>query len=257
MSRSFTHALVGLLVALAAAGCGARQDQAGDTPSTSRDTLLAGTPAPGSDAPDASINPTLPVETPASPPPATAPPRTTPGASKPAAPKPAPGVTIPAGTALEVTLEAELSSEFAKAGDPWTGTVKEPLVVGTAAPVPAGSRAHGTVLAVRAAEKGKRAYVVLRLDRIEADGRTLGLKATTDTLWAGSTTTRDVGAVAGGAAVGALIGKVVGGNTGAVVGGVAGGTAAGVGVVTAKGYQSRIEPDKPVAFHVREEQVVR
>ena len=80
--------------------------------------------------------------------------------------------------------------------------------------------------------------LVLSISSIELDGKTFGVKGSTDSLIAGSTRTRNVGAVAGGAAAGALIGKAVSGSgKGALIGGLLGGAAATGGGRGTQDYQ--------------------
>lgn len=238
-----------LLLAFAAltAGCGQKADQTAGTATS--DSLLATNPI---EQPEGGIDPqaSVPTETP----PATPAPAATPPASKPAAkPKPAaaPTATVPAGTALKVAVDVALNTETANAGDPWSGTIKEAVTIGSAAPFPAGSVVHGVVSAVKPAEKGSRAFFVLRVTSIEANGRTHELGATADSMIAGSTTKRNVGAIAGGAAAGALLGKAIGGSgKSAVIGGVLGGAAATGAVAASKGFQVEVKQGQEVVFRV-------
>jgi hypothetical protein len=240
---------VALLLALAAlaAGCGQKADTTAGTATS--DSLLATNPI---EQPEGGIDPqaSVPPETaPATPAPATTPPATKPAARpKPAA---APTATVPAGTALKVAVDVALNTETAQQGDPWSGTIKEAVTIGSAAPFPAGSVVHGVVSAVKPAEKGSRAFFVLRVTSIEANGRTHELGATADSMIAGSTTKRNVGAIAGGAAAGALLGKAIGGSgKSAVIGGVLGGAAATGAVAASKGFQVEVKQGQEVVFRV-------
>jgi hypothetical protein len=111
---------------------------------------------------------------------------------------------------------------------------------------------------VKPAEKGSRAFFVLRVTSIEANGRTHQLGATADSMIAGSTTKRNVGAIAGSAAAGALLGKAIGGSTkGAVIGGVLGGAAATGAVAASKGFQVEVKQGQEVVFRVDSDTKVR
>jgi hypothetical protein len=235
------------LFALAAlAGCGHKTEQAQQA--TSADSLLASNPTeqqPGDLTPQTPYDQTTQGQ---QPPAATTTNTTPPPASRPISkPKPKPhtnttastepatrGVTIPAGTDLGVTVGTALTSETAQPGDAWSGTVKDALILGTSVP----------------AEKGSRAVLVLAITSVEVGGRTHSIDATADSLVAGSTRARNVGAVAGGAAAGAILGKVIGGGKGALIGGLlgAGGTAAAVSKT--KGYQSVVKEGQELTFHV-------
>ena len=144
-----------------------------------------------------------------------------------------------------------LSSETAQPGEEWTGTVKTPVIVGTSAPIPAGSVVRGVVSGVKGAEKGSRAFLVLTVTSITVNGKSHAVSAGTDSIIAGSTRARNLGAIAGGAAAGALIGKAVGGSSkGAVIGGLLGGAAATGAVAASKGYQVVLKPGTVIQFTV-------
>lgn len=240
-----------ILVLALIAGCG--QNNAQQAAESAGDSLLAASPV---ETPEGSLTPTedfqqQPAET--SPTPTPAAPK--PAAPKPSAPKPAPpsnpGVSVPAGTALAIAVTAQITSETAQPGDAWEGTVNQPVVIGTAAPIPAGSRVRGVVKAVKPAEKGDRAMLQLAITSVEVQGKSHALSASTEEMIAGSTRTRNVGAVAGGAAAGALIGKAVGGsNKGALIGGLVGGAATAAGVAGTKGYQVVVKEGSELTFTV-------
>jgi hypothetical protein len=241
-----------LLFALSSlvAGCSQKADQAAGT-STS-DSLLATNPIEqpeGQIQPQSGVQPEAGTQAQAPAPTPTPPP---PPAKKPAPAKPAPppSTTVPAGTPINVTMDVALNTEHAQPGDTWSGTVKQAVTVGSAAPFPAGSVVHGVVAAVAPAEKGSRAFFVLRITGIESNGAMHEISATADSMIAGSTTKRNVGAIAGGAAAGALLGKAIGGSSkGAVIGGILGGAAATGAVAASKGFQVEVKQGEEVVFH--------
>jgi hypothetical protein len=250
-----------LLAAISLTGCGQKTEQAAKTGS---DSLLASNPVEppqgnltpstqfqgGSTAPGTTSQPAAEAPKPAKKP-----------AKKPAAsPKPAPekpGVMVPAGTGISVEVGAKITSETAAVGDAWSGTIKEAVVVGTSAPFPAGSTVSGTVSAVKPAQKGDRALLMLSIESITVNGKSVGITADSDSMIAGSTRARNVGAVAGGAAAGALIGKAIGGNKGALIGGLLGGGAAAGGAAASKGYQVTVDEGAAIKFHVRHDTTIR
>jgi len=249
MRRSF----LALFAVLALAGCAQKSNETTATTASS-DSLLAASPiepAQGQLQPQTDFQPQTPPETPV---PAPTPAVTTP---KPAAPKPKPAApavptaTIAAGTGLKITMNTALSSETAALGQTWSGSIAEAVTVGNLAPFPAGSVVHGVVDGVKPAAKGDRAVLVLRVTSIEANGKSHNLSASADSLIAGSTRTRNVGAVAGGAAAGALIGRAVGGSgKGALIGGLIGGAAATGAVAGSKGYQVTVKEGAELVFTV-------
>lgn len=240
------------------AGCGAKnQDQALET---SSDSLLAANPsepAPGD------LTPQEAYQQPAEPAPVAPPtPAPKPRATRPSppAPRPAavnPGVTVPEGTGIKVVVNAQISSETAQPGDTWTGEVKEPVIIGTAAPIPAGSLVHGVITGSLAAEKGNRAMLVLAVKSITVGSTEHAVPAGTDSIIAGSPRARNLGAIAGSAAAGALIGKAVGGNKGALIGGLLGGGAATGAVAKSKGYQVVLKPGTELTFTVNRAVVMK
>src|SRR5207344_3231930 len=107
----------------------------------------------------------------------------------------------------------------------------------------------GVVSGVLPAEKGSRAMLVLAVRSVDIDGTNYTVGATGDSIIAGSTRARNVGAVAGGAAAGALIGKAVGGGgKGALIGGLIGGAATAGAVAGTKGYQVVIQEGSEMTF---------
>jgi hypothetical protein len=250
-----------LVIALALAGCAQKSEQANGSAS---DSLLASNPV---ETPQSGITPQKQYQ-PETPPQKEAPPAPEPTpAPKPVAakhkPKSAPpkseataaaapearGVTVPAGSKIKISVAAQITSETAQTGDTWSGQVTEPLVIGTSAPIPAGSKVSGVIASAQAAQKGSRAHLVLSVRTIEVGDRIYHIHATADSLIAGSTRARNVGAVAGSAGAGALIGKAIGGGgKGALVGGLIGGLV-GTGVVSStKGYQVTVKEGTELVF---------
>jgi hypothetical protein len=247
-----------LAVAALLAGCGAKKtDQAAET---SSDSLLSANP---SEPATGSITPQTDYQQPATGKPSTSAPAPKPSTSgpKPApSPKPAsnPGVTVPAGTPIKVAVDAQISSETAQPGDTWTGVVKEPVVIGTAAPIPAGSIVRGVITGSEAAQRGNRAFLVLSVSSVTIDGVEHSVAAGTDSIIAGSPRARNLGAIAGSAAAGALIGKAIGGGgKGALIGGLLGAGAATGVVAKSKGYQVVLKPATELTFTVNNAVVMK
>ena len=255
--RRLSIASLATLALLAAAGCGGGNKAAQNTSTAaSSDSLLASSPiepAQGQLQPQTNVPPT-PAPTPQQTQTAPTPKATTPPAQAKPKPKPAPpeapSATVMAGTGVKITVGTALTSETATVGQEWIGQVAEAVTVGSMAPFPAGSFVHGVVAAVKPAEKGDRAMMVMRVTSIEANGKTHEISATADSLVAGSTRTRNVGAVAGTAAAGALIGSAMGGGKGALIGGILGGAAATGAAAKSKGYQVTVKEGAEMVFKV-------
>ena len=168
------------------------------------------------------------------------------------------GPTLPSGTSLGVTLGSSISSETAKVGDGWSGTISNAVVVNGNTVIPAGSTASGTVSGVTAAHQGDRAMLDLALSSVTVGDHHYTVHGQTEAVIAGSPRARNLGAIAGSAAAGALIGKAVGGSgkdaaIGAVIGG---GVATGV-VSQTKGWQVVLKPGTPLTFTTSEAVAVR
>jgi len=258
--RRFTILVLGLALALSAAACAKKQETAQQE--TTVDSLLASNP---SEQTQGNLTPQEQYQQPApqeQTPPTPAPVSHTPKKKSPppthsnytasnSTPKPQ-GVTVPAGTSFKVAVSTGITSATAMPGDSWTGTVKDPVIVGDHVAIPAGAMVHGVVSGAKAAEKGSRAVLVLSVRSVEVDGKTHSLSANADSMIAGSTRARNVGAVAGGAGAGALIGKAIGGGKGALIGGLIGAGAATGAVAASKGYQVEVKEGAEVTFNVNE-----
>ena len=238
------------------AGCGQKSGQNTSATVASSDSLLASSPV---EQPQGQIQPQTdfqpqpaPATTQQVPTPAPIQRAETPKPKKtPPAPPAAPTATVAAGTGLKISMGTALTSETATVGQEWTGSIAEAVVVGNMAPFPTGSVVHGVVDGVLPAEKGERAVLVLRVTSIEANGKSLHIGATADSIVAGSTRTRNVGAVVGGAGAGALIGRAIGGSgKGALIGGLIGGAAATGVVAKSKGFQATVKEGVELVFHV-------
>ena len=257
LRRTSTYSLATLALVILA-GCGQKAAQNTPASAASTDSLLASSPVEqpqGQIQPQTNIPPQpAPVTQEQTPTPSPTPaPKTEQPKPKrtPPAPPAAPTAMVTAGTGLKITMNSPLSSETASIGQEWSGSISEAVVVGSMAPFPAGSVVHGVVDGVKPAEKGDRAVLVLRVTSIEANGKSHNISATADSIVAGSTRGRNVGAVAGGAAAGALIGRAVGGSgKGALIGGILGGAAATGAVANSKGYQATVKEGAELVFHV-------
>ena len=244
-----------LIAVLASVGCTKKAEQA--TSETSSDSLVASNPT---ERQSGDITPQTefqePAKTGAPPPVATPKPRAPKPAPKPAPgraetqrPAEAPGITMAAGTPVKIEITAAITSETAQAGDAWTGTVKDNVIVGDRVLIPAGSTVIGVVNGATPAKKGGRAMLLLGVSSVNVNGRDIAVRSSTDSIIAGSTRARNLGAVAGGAVAGALIGRAVGGSgKGGLIGGLIGGAATGAVVASSKGYQVAIKPGTEITF---------
>lgn len=239
-----------LVAAVAVAGCGNKAQQAS---TTSSDSLVSSNPT---EQASGNITPQTAYQEPPkqqAPPPAERPARTPKPTqhvtARPPAPHEAPAILMAAGTGLGIDVTSQITSETAQAGDTWTGTVKENVIVGDRVVIPAGSAVTGTVRGATPAKKGERAMLLLGVTSVNVNGKDYAVHASTDSIIAGSTRARNLGAIAGGAAAGALIGKAVGGSgKGGLIGGLIGGAVATGAVASTKGYQVVVKPGTMITF---------
>jgi len=239
-----------LLAAAATLGCGKKAEQASGT---SSDSLVASNPterASGDITPQTSYQEPPKEQTP---PPAARPtprprtPRPTPTQTPRA--QEAPPTMLAAGTGVKIDITSAITSETANPGDTWTGTVKDNVIVGDRVVIPAGSAVTGTVRGATPAKKGSRAMLLLGVSSVNVNGREIAVHASTDSIVAGSTRARNLGAIAGGAAAGAVIGRAIGGSgKGGLIGGLIGAAATTGAVSGTKGYQVATKPGTEITF---------
>ena len=144
---------------------------------------------------------------------------------------------VPAGTALMVRLETTLATFSNRAGDPFRGSITQPIVVDGKTVIPAGATVEGRVTRVNEPRRisGKPTIGILPEAVILPTGERFYLDATlTDTNIAGADVNaegqfkgtghdrRDTLELGGGTAGGMLIGGLVGGPVGVLVGGTIG-----------------------------------
>jgi hypothetical protein len=151
---------------------------------------------------------------------------------------------VPAGTALMVRLQTTLATFSNRAGDPFRGSLSQPVVINGQTVLPAGTTIEGRVTKVSEPRRisGKPTIGILPEAVILPNGERFYLDATlTDTNIPGTDVNsegqfkgnghdrRDTIETGGGAAGGMLIGGLIGGPPGILVGGL-------VGAGTGTGY---------------------
>lgn len=135
-------------------------------------------------------------------------------------------VVVPAGTAMNVRLDQEISTKNSREGQGWAGTVTDEVRSGDGRVViPAGSRVFGNVTTLVSGTTDQRATIGLGVRRVEMNGESHWVSARTEPIVAGSQRAKRIGATVGGAVVGGLLGRAVGGKLGTIIGGAAGGYA--------------------------------
>ena len=156
--------------------------------------------------------------------PANAAPRTS------AAPPPPAAVDLPAGTNLRVRLDQDLGSKISHAGDSFTATVADAVVINGETVIPRGSEAEGTVINAKPLGRFKGgAALAVRLERVTTRWGSYPVNTGTIARAEKGKGKRTGVMAGGGAGLGALIGGLAGGGKGALIGALAGGGAGTAG----------------------------
>jgi len=130
---------------------------------------------------------------------------------------------IPAGHVITVRLGEGLSSKDSQAGQGFSATVAEPVVINGKTVIEKGARARGTVVDAKAMGHFKGgALLEVRLTEVSINGNDTAVRTGAVTRTLQGKGKRSAGFIGGGAGAGALIGALAGGGKGAAIGAAAG-----------------------------------
>ncbi len=174
----------------------------------------------------------------------------------PAAPSPPPPlqVVLKAGMLISARTTERLSSERNQAGDGFTATLEQPLVVDGWVIAERGAHLEGKVVGPQrtAGGKGSSDLAIVLTQLSTSDGQRIPIETETFEKHGQSATAgEDVTKVAVGAVIGAAIGAIAGGGKGAGIGAGVGGAAGGGAAVATKGKPAVLPAETRVSFRLR------
>ncbi|MDE3188965.1 MAG: hypothetical protein KGM96_15750 [Acidobacteriota bacterium] len=138
-------------------------------------------------------------------------------------PPPPAMVDLPSGTHLRVRLDEDLGSKISQAGDNFSATIADDVVVDGQTVIARGARAEGTVIDAKPLGRFKGgAALAIRLERVQAVSGSYPVATSTMSKVEQGKGRRSAEFIGGGAGLGALIGGLAGGGKGALIGGLAG-----------------------------------
>ncbi|HEY1215812.1 MAG TPA: hypothetical protein VGE93_19450 [Bryobacteraceae bacterium] len=167
-------------------------------------------------------------------------------------PPPPSELTIPPGTYITVRVNQELSSSRNHAGDTFTATLEQPVVVNGIVVASPGETVSGRI--TEASKSGRiegLARLGVQLTELSlVDGQQIPIQSQFISQVGPGSKGRDAGAIAGTTGLGALIGAAAAGGSGAAIGAGAGAAASAIGVLVTRGHDSVIGPEEMLTFRI-------
>jgi hypothetical protein len=158
-------------------------------------------------------------------------------------------LVIPPGTPLRVRVDQSINTRANRAGDGFTATLVEPVVVGGRTVLPRGTRFRGHVTTAKSSGRLKgRAVLGLTLDAFERGGREYTIRTAGVSQVSASHKKRNLGLIGGGTGVGAAIGALAGGGSGAAIGALVGGGAGTAGAAATGKRETGVGAETVLTF---------
>jgi hypothetical protein len=175
----------------------------------------------------------------------------TPSSTTPSAPRAArrSDLVLEPGTSVRVRLAQTIDTKRNRAGDRFSATLDEPLVVGDRVAVPRGTPFEGHVVTSNESGRFKgRAALALRLDSFSLRGVTYDVNTNRPARVSRGHKKRNWLWIGGGSGGGAAIGAIASGGTGALIGAGAGAAAGTVGAAFTGKRHVVLPVESPVTF---------
>jgi hypothetical protein len=161
----------------------------------------------------------------------------------------APELSLPAGTKVRVRLIQTIDTRRNRAGDRFTASLDEPLVIGDRVVVPQGASFFGQVTESKPSGRFKgRAVLALRLDSFELNGVTHEIRSANSARRSAGHKKHHWAWIGGGSGGGAAIGAIAGGGSGALIGAGAGAAAGTIGSAITGKRQVSLPAETAVTF---------
>jgi hypothetical protein len=161
-------------------------------------------------------------------------------------------VVIPNGTAFHVRLDTELDTKHNRAGDGFTASLAEPLLVGGLSVLPKGTEFRGHVTQAGSSGRMKgRAMIGLTLDSFEHEGHRYDIRTTSVDRVSAAHKKRNAILIGGGTGLGAALGAIAGGPKGALIGAGAGAAAGTAGAAATGKRQVAVPSEAMLRFTFR------
>jgi hypothetical protein len=158
---------------------------------------------------------------------------------------------IPAGTRIRIRTNDDLGSKISQAGDSFSATIADPVVIDGQTVIPRDARAEGVVIDAKPLGHFKGgALLELRLERVHTRWGSYAVHTSTMERVEKGKGRRTGLFAGGGGALGAIIGGVAGGGKGALIGGLAGAGAGTAGSAMTGNHQIFLPAETLITFRL-------